>query len=154
MHAVYAIEKFLAGLLQRKCNFHIAFFAKHEQLCLPPTVSSENHAKYLLAREVIVRHLQKHLPAVHPSVKVSVFDNLRSQDFREYLQSSSIYFVMLHDGAQTGSPQRQLVTQREGLSSSKVDFRSMISFFMHLGYNVALINGLKWMDTKVGLSLL
>ena len=38
-----------------------------------------------------------------------------------------------------------------GEFARKVGFRSTICLLIKKGYNVALINGLEWMDTKVGL---
>ena len=32
LHAVYAVEYFLQGLIQRKCNFHVVFFDNHKDL--------------------------------------------------------------------------------------------------------------------------
>lgn len=159
LHAVYAVEKFLAGLLQRNCNFHLVFVVRHSRLCLPPRAGSANHAKYLLAREAVIQHLQDHLPDVHPSVKISTFESLDCNEFRLYLQSSGMYFMMMHDGAHThgrvahrnaATPDQECYKDSSDLSYNKVIFRAMIMFSIRTGYNVALINSLSWMDTKVG----
>lgn len=100
LHAVYAVEKFLGGLLQRKCNFHLAFFDCNNRVCIPPGARPENHAKYMLAREVIIQHLHDHLPKVQPSVELHIFESHLSHKFQVYLQTSGMYFMMVHDGAQ------------------------------------------------------
>lgn len=99
LHATYIVEKFLAALLQRKCNFHVIFFAQHAALCIPPSTPVELHASYLLAREAIIQHLQYNLSLVVPSVKITLFDTFSSPDFQQHLASSGAYFFMCHDGA-------------------------------------------------------
>lgn len=46
LHAVYAVECFLANLKKRKCNFHLIFF---EGMCNPPSrcFSAPSHALVL-----------------------------------------------------------------------------------------------------------
>lgn len=99
LHAVHSVEAFLFGLVSRKCNFHIAFFDDHENLCVPLHARSENIHKYLLARAVVIRHLQVYLPKTQPQIQMNVYKSYYASAFAEYLSTSSIYFVMCHDGA-------------------------------------------------------
>ena len=144
LHAVWAVERFLKGLVQRKCNFHIVFFQAHYNLCIPPDSPDAIHPKYLLAREAIIRHLQAHLPKSYPSIEIHTFTHLQSSKFAEYLLDSGVYFIMCHDGALP-----LLVRPQRDEKVRRAKFRGMIHWLVARGYNVALINGLEWMDTKV-----
>jgi hypothetical protein len=136
LHASYAVEKYLYGLVSRRCNFHIAFFDDDQDLCVPQTASPASSEKYLLARAAIIRHLQINL--------------------------DDVYFVLCHDGAlvqDLGRPalqQKDLDVLKEEESSQtarqkkyKSSFRTLIYDFMQRGYSTALVNGLEWQDTKV-----
>jgi hypothetical protein len=159
LHAAYAVEYFLNGLVQRKCNFHIVFFEKHEELCIPRGTSASNSNKYTLARAAIIRHLSVHLRKSRPSIELHVFQSLNDPRFLRYLNVSGIYFVMCHDGANPvpasedpstlvkSEAERNRIESRE--TSRKVAFRGMICWLINQGYNAALINGLEWADTKV-----
>ncbi|KAI9723453.1 MAG: hypothetical protein M1828_004183 [Chrysothrix sp. TS-e1954] len=160
LHAVYNVEKFLQGLAQRKCNFHIAFVDEHESLCIPLGASESQVMKYLLTRAIIIRHLQRHLPKSYPSVKISRFASIGSKAFRQYLSKSGMYFIMAHDGASplrqsAEGPANERITQEEKtrhnrrLKTQPACFRLMLADLMGMGYNIALINGLGWQDTKV-----
>lgn len=160
LHAVYAVEHFLQGLVQRKCTFHIVFFDEHEEACIPRNAARLNRNKYLLARSVIIRHLQAHLPKAHPSISLQVFKSVEDPSFGNYLKTSAVYFMLCHDGADStiitgGTPipdedrtEKARVEAEE--RSRKLLFRGLIYSMIRKGYNVALINGLEWMDTKVG----
>jgi hypothetical protein len=162
LHAAYEVESFLRGLVTRKCNFHIAFFEQNRELCIPPTASESSRAKYLLARATIIRHLLVNLPETCPNIEIHLFKSFHGEDFKEYMDSADLYFVLCHDGA---SP---FVTKQKALRSankvpgsveedrndaahvySRTMFRSMIFWFIKQGYNAALVNGLEWRDTKV-----
>lgn len=66
---------------------------------------------------------------------------------------------MCHDGANAVpistdtsllGASEEVYARIEALESArKIRFRAMIGWFINEGYNVALINGLDWMDTKV-----
>ncbi|KAL8811188.1 MAG: hypothetical protein Q9200_001999 [Gallowayella weberi] len=159
LHAAYAVERFLQGLLQRKTNFHIVFFDAHEDLCIPRATPSISRPKYLLTRAILIRHLQAHLPVSHPTVKLYTFASALDSAFRGYLTGSGAYFIMTHDGANPTpldkDPRfhkyRELDVERvekEELRRRLV-FRTSIFSFMDQGYNIALIDGLEWMDTKI-----
>jgi len=147
LHAAYIVETFLAGLVRRKCNFHIVFFDQHQHLCIPPTSeANESKEKYLLARAAIMRHLQCNLPGTGPEVKR--FESITSEAFDEYRQTTGLYFMMCHDGATL--PTRSPVNVgHPHVARNQIACRHMIQSFIRKGYNVALVNGLEWMDTKV-----
>lgn len=143
---MYAVERFLHSLVQRKCNFHLAFFDSHEILCIPPGTPDAKAPLYLFARSITIRHLKAHLPCSHPSIRLQIFDSVYDVQFDTYLETSGAYFFLCHDGASSAIEHR---LQKKHAFSTKVLYRSMIYSLMKRGYNVALINGLEWMDTKV-----
>ena len=152
------MERFLHGLIQRHCNFHIVFFDVHRELCIPPGIGSPKRPKYLLARSVIRRHLKVNLGHAHPSIRIETFWSPQDSHFLNYLEATGVYFVMCHDGA---SVRRVLVDARgveedkESLNpdrqeiSRKTWFRYFMLKLIAKGYNIALINGLEFVDTKV-----
>ncbi|RMZ45908.1 hypothetical protein AFCA_001133 [Aspergillus flavus] len=173
LHATYLVEKFLAQLHQRKCNFHIAFFKKHAYGCIPPDVSRKLWPKYRLAREAILHHLLQNLPITLSSMRIGYFETYECEEFERYLVSVDPYFLMCHDGASSGAHAGRrpgLTLENLELSSSDDDsnpsdveepgseiatretgvmFRSMIHHFICRGYNISLINSLECRDTKV-----
>ena len=164
LHAAYAVEHLVQGLVQRKCNLQIVFFDEHESLCVPRNTSKSNAPKYLLARAAIIRHLGTNLQAAHPSIELHVFDSVKSQKFVDFLKALGVYFVMCHDGAnviplaEDPDIQNQPADMINAIEQQEVSRRSllrtMICFLINQGYNVALINGLEWQDTKVNSCLL
>jgi len=134
VHAVYLVESFLHSLLQRKCNFHVVFFEENKQLCVPDKIAPEQLPKYMLARAAIIRHLQAHTP---DTTSIKRFDSINSEEFNQYLATTAVYFGMMHDGSAPLTQHNRLL------------FRTMILSFISRGYNVALVNGLEWRDTKV-----
>ncbi|KAI7417662.1 P-loop containing nucleoside triphosphate hydrolase protein, partial [Hortaea werneckii] len=154
LHAVYNVEHLLSNLVRRKCNFHIVFFDSNRGLCVPPTASDEDACKYYLARSAIIRHMQATLPTSNPNVKINVFTTYDSPDFRSYLATSGPYFVMMHDGAQPEKRTGKHISAEDEVTENspiaqRVGFRRMVLQFIGSGYNVALVNGLEWRDTKV-----
>jgi hypothetical protein len=129
LHASYGVEKFLHGLVSRRCNFHIAFFDDYQNVCVPRHASPANSEKYLLARAAIIRHLQVNLQNIHPDIEVHRFSTSTNDAFAEYLRTTDIY-----------------LTRRE---IHKTSFRTLIYDLMQRGYSTALVNGLEWQDTKV-----
>ena len=153
LHAVYNVEQVLQHLARRKCNFHVVFFRGSKTVCVPSTATKATTAKFLLARAAIIRHLQANLPATYPDIKIEEFPSYASPEFGQYLSHQAPYFVMAHDGAEA--------TQRKGkhvpvgdnsaeiqLNANRAPLREMILFFIDQGYNVALLNGLEFRDTK------
>lgn len=162
LHASYAVEKFLQGLVSRCCNFHIAFFDDHEDLCVPQDASPEVSEKYLLARAAIIRHLKVNLPDTCPDIEINRFPSASSDAFAEYLRATDIYFVLCHDGASFKDIRKRMILQKdldaledEGRSlhernqQYKASFRTFIYSLMQRGYSAALVNGLEWQDTKI-----
>ncbi|KAK5110672.1 hypothetical protein LTR85_000754 [Meristemomyces frigidus] len=152
LHAAYNVEHFLHNLVKRKCNFHIVFFDCNRELCVPPTSDPANSCKYWLARAAIIRHLQVNLPRTHPEIAVKVLSGYDSPKFAQYLSASAPYFVMMHDGAQPQKRQGKHITHSvadASPSAQRVGLRGMILSFIGKGYNVALVNGLEWRDTKI-----
>ncbi|KAG6985319.1 hypothetical protein G7Y79_00113g101740 [Physcia stellaris] len=108
---------------------------------------------------VILRHLQANLPKIHPSIELHVFSSVRSQSFFDFLKASGVYFVMAHDGANVVPISKdygiQNLSEKDRANvetqehSRKLGFRAMICYLIIQGYNVALINGVEWQDTKV-----
>ncbi|KAF2734355.1 P-loop containing nucleoside triphosphate hydrolase protein [Polyplosphaeria fusca] len=154
LHAVYAVENFLRGLVNRRCNFHIAFFDRHQELCIPTASGSDEASeKYLLARAVIIRHLQKNLSA-HSGIQIHIFPSVLSEQFAEYLRETDLYFFMCNDGASSSTPEEKQATYREHDVHSKTLFRKIIYSFTQSGYSAALVNGIEWKDTKVVTTIL
>jgi hypothetical protein len=154
LHATYAVESFLHGLVARRCNFHIAFFDQHRELCVPQSASGATREKYLLARAAIIRHLRVHLKSTHPEIEVHVFPSVHSAAFAEYLQVTDLYFIMCHDGASTrlAFNRNKGPKDHAGLDAglrTKTMFRFLIHWILNRGLNAALVNGLEWRDTKV-----
>ena len=132
--------------------------------------------KYLLARAVIIRHIQTNAPVDFSGIEFHHFQSLDDNRFRQFLYASDAYFVMIHDGAVSGYFQSKAPTflelKREldrTLNSyqkpeehggtdldvptrtiiSKYWLRVMISWFLSNKYNVALINEMQFLDSKV-----
>ncbi|KAF2144344.1 uncharacterized protein K452DRAFT_223784 [Aplosporella prunicola CBS 121167] len=145
LHAVWLVESFLYGLSKRNCNFHIAFFDDHERLCIPSHATDAEKAKYLLARAVILRHLLASLTDSQSTnflIKVLIFPSIDSSSFHVALADNDYMFVMMNDGAvsECGCPEHV---------RDKTTLRVAICSFIARGYNVALVNGVEWRDTKV-----
>jgi hypothetical protein len=167
LHASYAVEKFLHGLVSRRCNFHIAFFDEFQDLCVPQDASPAVSEKYLLARAAIIRHLQVNLRPVHPDIEVKVFPSTTSEAFEEYLSVTDIYFILCHDGASTKNVRKRGILQKdlgslkgeeksvhERQEQYKASLRTLIYSMMQRGYSAVLINGLEYQDTKAIASVL
>jgi len=161
LHAAWAVENFLRGLVARRCNFHVAFIDQHRELCIPPFASDDVRERYLLARAAIIKHLRTNLPLVHPEIEVNVFTSVTSDAFAEYLAATDLYFVLIHDGAQPTILRKQTILNKkpdatedddnddEEEERTKIAFRQLMYWFMEQGIASALINGLEWQDTKV-----
>jgi len=75
------------------------------------------------------------------------------------VEATGVYFVMCHDGADVASvftdaghtleedQAKVNVSMQETLRKTR--FRAMICSLINRGYNIALINGLQFIDTKV-----
>lgn len=87
----------------------------------------------------------------HPELEIRGFSSVCDPDFRKYLESSGIYFVMCHDGALTPakSEESHLSMEANATDWQKIALRKTIRHFIRSGFNVALVNGLEVRDTKV-----
>ena len=161
------MEKFLHGLVSRRCNFHIAFFDEYQDLCVPQDASPAISEKYLLARAAIIRHLQVNLRPVHPDIEIKVFSSTTSEAYEEYLRTTDVYFMLCHDGASTQDVRKRAALQKDlnALSAEekslherheqyKASLRAFVYGMMQRGYSAALINGLEFEDTKAIASVL
>ncbi|KAF2097657.1 P-loop containing nucleoside triphosphate hydrolase protein [Rhizodiscina lignyota] len=133
LHAAYNVEFFLKRLIARNCKFHVAFFDDHEELCVPATATASNRQKYLLARAAIIRHLKLNVTDEFPTF---TFPSASCTEFQEYLQDTGMYFVMCHDGAHSSD-------------ASKSHLRYFMHFLVARGYNIALLNGIEFHDSKI-----
>lgn len=103
---------------------------------------------------MIKRHLTRHLPSACPTVVISSFPKLDSNEFNDYLHNTPIHFVMAHDGS--GRESNVAPDDVEDLSElqrseniAKKSLRSVIFWFNTHQYNVALINRIEFRDSKV-----
>ncbi len=77
------------------------------------------------------------------------------------MEATSVYFVMCHDGASVApiaTDADHTSTEDWAVSSvnaqetlRKTGLRAMLCSLMNRGYNIALINGLEFIDTKVSI---
>ena len=153
LHAAYNVEHLLQNLVQRKCNFNVVFFDCNRELCIPPHIAKEDYSKLLLTRAAIIRHLRTNVAKGHPELKVDVFESYEVDAFKSYMKTTGPYFIMTHDGAAPVDRKAKHMTE-DSLPAAKpsiqrVALREQVLFFIEGGYNVALINGLEWRDTKV-----
>lgn len=143
IHAVYAVEKFLSDMHKRGCNFDVIFFYDSRQLCIPRGAAPENAYKYLLARDIILRHLSRSAPEVSDGIKhqVQEFDSLQAPAFRVYLEKHAVHFFLYHEGDETKGP-------------DSIALRSDIRHILSMGINVAIINYVEFQSSKIFLPLL
>lgn len=169
------VEKLLSDLLVRKCRFQIVCFDQNELLCIPTAAHSDDVPKYRLARAVIMHHFSVNLQC-NSGIEFYRFDSLDGKEFRRFLDVSDAYFVMIHDGAVAGQLQfrgtniSQLETELDNIvdifrkteepaggnlepptrtATSRFRLRLMIAWFITNKYNVALINEVQLLDSKV-----
>ena len=137
---------FFKVLVQQKCNFHLVFIDAHQNACIPPGIAPTKFRLYPLARSIIIRHLKAHLPRSRSLISLRIFDSVHNPQLDDYLKTSGIYFVLCHDRASSAIDFRMWKPDK---SVNNVLFRGIVYSFMTRGYNVALVNGLEWIDTKV-----
>ncbi|KAF3938955.1 hypothetical protein ABW19_dt0202301 [Dactylella cylindrospora] len=137
-HAVYVLEKFLANLKSRGCNFHILFFENRKFLCFNHKRVAVGHAwRYILIREAFIRHLQQNLAHDNP-VKIHLLKDVADPAFENYLEENKPYFCMAHDvtaGAGKGREQHLLQA-------------GFLWWVMNNGFNVALLDQMEFRDSK------
>lgn len=141
LHAVWLVERFLRNLLHRKCNFDIVFFEDHEGLCAPSHAGEDDRPKYLLARAVILRHLQAFTTDASCPFNVIVFPSLQTPSFKACLSQKGYIFIMMNDGA---ADDCRCSLHHRDKSALRLNIGAVIGH----GCSVALINGIEWRDTK------
>lgn len=106
---------------------------------LPARAATQDihQCKYRLAREVIYQHLKIQVQARFPDLLVRRFTSVAAREFKEYVQTYSVYFVMCHNGVLQG--------KEELLDETLL----MICNMMALGLDVAVMNEIEWRDSKV-----
>ncbi|KAL8392556.1 hypothetical protein RB595_002664 [Gaeumannomyces hyphopodioides] len=141
LHAVHAVEKFLADLERRGCRFHIFWFSDQEQLCIPPQALEANHAKYYLTRAVLIEHLNRDAGGDSPKVSFE-FPGLSSSEFGTYLQENAVQCFICSDGrpGPTDTPNDDERRQR----CLEIVFRLNTH-----GYSIALLDGIVLTSSKV-----
>jgi ATP-dependent RNA helicase DDX60 len=147
LHAVYVVERFLENLIKRHCRFQIVFFDEHAPLCMPGEVTEHIRPRYILARSIIIRHIELRLPK-SLGVEVLRFDSLYSHVFAQHLVASPVHFVMAHDGflPLEGKVGKETTEQSQ---QAKAMLRKGIFWFHTHRLNVALINQIEFRDSKV-----
>ncbi|KAL1297753.1 hypothetical protein AAFC00_006291 [Neodothiora populina] len=89
------------------------------------------------------------LATADSGIEITVFPSMHDKAFSEYLEKSGVYFIMAHDSAVPMHDVDNSALNKEDVERCQTAYRSMIMTFIQKGYNVALINGLEWRDTKV-----
>lgn len=139
LHAVHAVETFLAKLKQRGCNFHILWFEDHEYLGVPARQEQAAY-KWYLTRAVIIQHL------AHPSsikggdyTLSHRFSSSDSDTFRHYLAETPLHFVLCSYGGVTEAERSSVVLGRLGFGYE----------MSSAGYCVGFIDEIDFQSSKV-----
>ncbi|KAL0940461.1 DEAD/DEAH box helicase [Colletotrichum truncatum] len=154
LHAVHAVETFLSRLKERGCNFHVLWLDSYMGLAVPHQVPVKHRHKYLLARDVLIKHLQA--PGVDRSTSDDlaqssdtdtqmsfVFRAIASDEFVEYTKTKRIHFIMCsHD-----EPRDLSVDVETG--SDNIDHLAAMYLFANQGYRLASINDIEFRSSKV-----
>ncbi|KXH62453.1 DEAD/DEAH box helicase [Colletotrichum nymphaeae SA-01] len=145
LHAVHAIEVFLAKLKERGCNFHVLWFDSHRDLATPPDSPKNKSYKYLLTRAVIIEHLR--CPESHPKMNFDdrginspmsfVFPSVMSPEFAEYTNQHRFHFIMMSQGRSS-----DFDTTSEG------EFLRIMYLFGLRGYSLAFIDDIEFRSSK------
>ncbi|KAK6333848.1 hypothetical protein TWF730_004030 [Orbilia blumenaviensis] len=137
--AIYVIERFLANLRQRGCNFHIVFFQAHKFLCFNQSKINRDKAwRYVLIREAVIRHLEECLPPDDP-VKIFQYDSLYDPGFTSYVQERKPYFALAHDVPKFDEDHKEQHLLQSGI----------LWKLLSQGYNVALLDKVEFRDSKI-----
>ena len=133
---------------QWRSQYPLTQFTENAELCIPRGRRMTRRSRYLLARSVIKRHLNIHLPSSQPDIQVNTFPSLESKEFKEYLDICPIHFVAVHDGSEKP---RQISDKDtvEGDVLAKILLRGIIWYFNTHKLNVAIINRMEFRDSKV-----
>lgn len=150
LHATYVAEQFLESLRRRNCVFDVVFFEHHRKICTP-NWNTEGVWKYALAREIMIRHFKS---LERDGERFAwTFESTADTAFEDWLSHRDPLFVMAHDGGdilahQTDEEENKAL---DGRSAEEWEIKTTIYRFMHMGkgFNVALINSVRFEDSKV-----
>ncbi|ROW17017.1 hypothetical protein VPNG_01433 [Cytospora leucostoma] len=126
LHAVHAIESFLHKLKERGCNFHIAWFHDHDNLCLSRALGEE---------------LESH--AEDRQFVSFEFQDLGNTDFEEYLDYNAIRFFLCLDGPTFDACSKD----------SAAGYLSVAHHLAARGYSLAFINDVEFASSGVRASV-
>lgn len=140
LHAVHAVETFLANLKERGCYFHLLWFDQHEELCVPPQASKDAAFKYTLTRAVLMEHLGRAVNNGTNTLKLCYrFPCIDCEEFREYLATHAIHFIMCSDGA-SSDPKYERIN---------IFYKHIVHEITRTGYCVAFINDIEFRSARV-----
>ncbi|KPM36666.1 putative helicase [Neonectria ditissima] len=137
LHAVFAVEKFLDDLQKRGCNFDILFFRDLDEVCVLEGAATADAYKYHLFRAVVIQHLSRS----NIRSEVHEFDAFESDDFKDYLSSHTLHFVLCDEGDGDEGPKA-------------IQLRHLIWKLSNSGRHVGLVNHITWQTSKVFVHLL
>ncbi|KAI1635019.1 hypothetical protein F4809DRAFT_470895 [Biscogniauxia mediterranea] len=140
LHAIFAVEAFLGNLKSRGCNFRIAFFDDHQELCIPSAALKSGRYKYLLTRTILIQHLQRFMNGDESRDHlVFCFPSCGSPAFASWLARNAILFLLCHDGH----------VLYQGPSGEQEMFLYMIHQFLRNEYSISLIHTVDFQSSRV-----
>ncbi|KAK9443925.1 DEAD-like helicase [Metarhizium brunneum] len=145
LHAIFAVENFLQNLRRRGCNFHVVWFTDHEELCVPRDVSDALASGYRLTRAILIKHLKQDTGSTDPAERsISLqFESIQSYEFQEYLTQNAIHFFLSLDGQGIDTHS----------AANEIRYLKFVYYLAHKGYNLAIINNLEFVSSKVHASV-
>lgn len=135
------MENFLHNLKRRGCNFHVVWFADHEELCVPRDASDGLASGYRLTRAVLIKHLEQVTGTSELTERnlSHQFNSVQSIEFQDYLAQSAIHFFLSLDGQDVGIHS----------VANGIRYLKFIQYLALKGYSLALINNLEFVSSKV-----
>ncbi|KAK3352620.1 hypothetical protein B0T25DRAFT_189350 [Lasiosphaeria hispida] len=144
LHAVHAVEAFLAKLRERGSNFHVVWFEKEEGICSWAGASAQDSAdyhKYRLARSVLIQHFASTSNSEEGISQFSfLFPGLRSETFSTYLDTHPLHFFL-------GS---SYDVESQGDASGETPLR-MLYRMASAGFCIAFIEDVEFKSSKAHL---
>lgn len=132
LHAVHAVEQFLENLRSRRCNFHIAWFKDHRDLCYNDRVDGDVVYKYQLTRKILIKHF-----ALNPSATSVEFPSMNSPEWSGYLGANAVHFILCSDGLRYNDKKRA------------IRYQEILCRMSLRGYSVATIDDVEFKSSKV-----
>lgn len=151
LHAVYVVERFLFGMVKRKCVFDIAFFDLDKRICIPPG-RQVKPVRWLCAREILITHLQS-----LGFGETKRFTEVSDKRFADWMDIRKPMFMMAHDGDDIAVDEDEGNDWVDGGDEvMEYEMKLMIQRLMQLGerMNVALINRVEFVDSKVSVRII